>query len=570
MCSHYLLYNISSGIGKSALIKEFVKQLRGKKNESSPIIHASGKFSEQNTASSPFFAIIEVLESLAFELSTSKTTEKNNDDNNNIATKQMEKVWDKIRQSELVGPGKEGDLILRATFPVLAPLLDCCCIVGSDGETKKTNEEVSVHPTMSAIKECTLQLLCAICSALDKPIIIFLDDMQWADEASIDMLNTLLTSSELKNIMFICAYRSNEVDVEHSFAKLMDNVVAKGGDSVEKMELFSLSPSSITSFIADSVKKDEDDDVTELSSAVYQTTMGNIFFTKQAIEELVRKNILFYDMMCFEWRWVVSKVELANNMSADVVESVLGKIRDLPEEIQQLLSLMAYIPNALDVKTLTALMRRDGASYDEKQIMDLLKQSSDEGMLLLVSSNWIFAHDRIRQASLRFASEKSDSEETLLHISSLLLSEGGNREWCQYVAVDILNSLPVEKTVCKDLVNLNLVVSRLAKNSGALGKENALLHKGLESLKSSGMAWKNEYYQLTLQLYDALLVSEYSSGEYHTILIPVFILVLYRLSKLNLTVLCQQALTMHRGLQLMRLFKTLILRLRNLTLILIE
>eukprot|EP00985_Skeletonema_marinoi_P023001 scaffold14958_cov208-Skeletonema_marinoi.AAC.1 len=59
----------------------------------------------------------------------------------------------------------------------------------------------------------------------------------------------------------------------------------------------------------------------ELSSAVYQTTMGNIFFTKQALEELVRKNILFYDMMCFEWRWVVTKIELANNMSADVVES---------------------------------------------------------------------------------------------------------------------------------------------------------------------------------------------------------------------------------------------------------
>eukprot|EP00984_Skeletonema_dohrnii_P016103 scaffold7079_cov134-Skeletonema_dohrnii-CCMP3373.AAC.1 len=197
-----------------------------------------------------------------------------------------------------------------------------------------------------------------------------------------DMLNVLLTSSALKNLMFICAYRSNEVDVEHSFCKLMDNV-AKGDESVEKMELFSLSPTSITSFIADSVKKEEDTEMKELSSAVYQTTMGNIFFTKQALEELVRKNILFYDMMCFEWRWVVTKVELANNMSADVVESVLGKIRDLPEEIQELLSLMAYIPNALDVSTLKALMCRDGASYEERQVLDLLRQSSDEGMLLL-------------------------------------------------------------------------------------------------------------------------------------------------------------------------------------------
>ena len=494
-------------MGKSTLIKEFVKQLRRPKNNtqnnnSSSIIYGAGKYSEQNSASSPFFAIIEVLETLANELCEAK-------DGSDIANEQRQKVWESIRQSELIGPGREGDSILRATFPVVKPLLDSCV----DTNEEKANGDSAVHSTMSAIKECTLQLLCAICRALDKPLIIFLDDLQWADEASIDMLNVLLTSSELQNIMFICAYRSNEVDVEHSFSKLMDNV-AKGDESVEKMELFSLSPTSIASFIADSVKKEEEDtEVQELSSAVYQTTMGNIFFTKQALEELVRKNILFYDMMCFEWRWVVTKVELANNMSADVVESVLGKIRDLPEEIQELLSLMAYIPNALDVPTLKALMCHDGASYEESQVMDLLQQSSDEGMLLLVSPNWIFAHDRIRQASLKFASEKSNSEEILLHISSVLLAEGSDREWCQYVAVDILNSLPVEKTDCNELVKLNVKVSHLAKNSGALGKENALLRKGLEILKSSGMTWTDKYYKITLQLYDALLVSEYSSGE---------------------------------------------------------
>ena len=512
---HYIiitqLNNLFSGVGKSALVKEFVEQLRSPQNNGSikknnslhSIIYGAGKYSEQNSASSPFFAIIEVLETLTIELC------ETNDNNSDTVNEQREKVCKSFRKSELIGPGKEGDLILRATFPVLKPLLDSCVV----NEKVAKNEDLTVHPTMSAIKECTLQLLCAICRALDNPLIIFLDDLQWADEASIDMLTVLMTSSELKNLMFICAYRSNEVDVEHSFSKLMDNV-AKGDESVEKMELFSLSPASITSFIADSVKKEEDDDVTELSSAVYQTTMGNIFFTKQAIEELVRKNILFYDIMCFEWRWVVTKVELANNMSADVVESVLGKIRGLSEEIQQLLSLMAYVPNALDVSTLKALMCRDAASYEESQVLDLLQQSSDEGMLLLVSPNWIFAHDRIRQASLKFASEKAGSEETLLHISSVILTEGDNREWCQYVAVDILNSLPVEKTDCNELVKLNLKVSHLARNSGALGKENALLHKGLESLKSSGRTWKGDYYELTLQLYDALLVSEYSSGEY--------------------------------------------------------
>jgi hypothetical protein len=104
----------------------------------------------------------------------------------------------------------------------------------------------------------------------------------------------------------------------------------------------------------------------------------------------------------------------------------------------------------------------------------------------------------------------------------VLLAEGAGREWCQYVAVDILNSLRIEKD-CKRLVKLNLTVSRLAKNSGALGKENELLHKGLETLKSSGMAWKGDYYQLSLELFDALLVSEYSSGEYQHLICTILL-----------------------------------------------
>ncbi len=163
---------IFSGVGKSSLIKEFVKQLRRSKRKT-PIFHGAGKYSEQNSASSPFFAIIEVLETLANELCKAK------DISNSTANKQREKVWESIRQSELIGPGKEGDLILRATFPVLTPLLDSCVVA----EEKTAEEDLTVHSTMSAIKECTLQLLCAICKALDNPLVIFLDDLQWADEA---------------------------------------------------------------------------------------------------------------------------------------------------------------------------------------------------------------------------------------------------------------------------------------------------------------------------------------------------------------------------------------------------
>ena len=200
------------------------------------------------------------------------------------------------------------------------------------------------------------------------------------------------------------------MDDEHSFAQLMGNVMntrnveegreAPTSGTVETMDLFSPSPEAIKNFIADSVKKEDDggEGVADLAEAVYTKTMGNIFFVKHALEELVCKNILFYDMMCFEWRWVVSKVELGNYMSDDVVETVKSKIKELSVDIQHMLVVMAYIPNSLDVSTLRALMNYGERSYEENAISNILMEASDKGMVLLSneSKTWLFAHDRIR------------------------------------------------------------------------------------------------------------------------------------------------------------------------------
>ena len=287
-----------SGIGKTALVNEFIKRAQtkytssGSSESSSSIVHASGKYSEQCNSSAPFSAIANMLDNLAIQFSRdgeNKTTEK-------------EKVWKNINSSELIGPDKEGNVILCSTFPGLSQLIN------PDDTRNSSSTETSAQTTsLNAIKECTLELLSCICNALDNPLILFLDDMQWGDSASFDMLQFLLSSKDhLHNIMFICSFRSNEVDEDHPFTTLMNNVVKEREDSksVERMDLFSLSPEAITKFIADSVKKEDDseNEVSELGEAIYKKTMGNIFFVMQALEELVRKNVVFYDMMCFEWR----------------------------------------------------------------------------------------------------------------------------------------------------------------------------------------------------------------------------------------------------------------------------
>ena len=266
-----------SGVGKSALVNEFIKQTQ-RKHTNSPIIYASGKYTEQSTASVPFSAITEVLESFAFDLSY--VGEEVQDDQTTkmkgglISRETKTKVWKNIRESELIGVGTEGNRVLRKTFPVLIPLLNSC----EEGGKKSTEEDDSndVHPSMNSIKESTCGILSIISKTLEYPPIIFLDDWQWADEASFDMLSFLLSNPELRRVMFICAYRSNEVDADHSFAKLMD---AAPTEYVQKMDLFSLSTEAITLFIADSVKKEDDEGVAELAEAVYEKTMGKLLLS---------------------------------------------------------------------------------------------------------------------------------------------------------------------------------------------------------------------------------------------------------------------------------------------------
>ena len=518
-----------SGIGKSALVGEFIKQTQrkyGSSKQRSQILYASGKYTEQSTSSAPFSAIIEVLEKLSSDLSKFPAPDlSRRGKREKEAHTLRSKVLSKIKESELIGPGTEGNSVLRATFTKLNLLL------GSSDEKPKKKKDLprsSVHHSLNAIKESTAELLSVICGCLEHPMVIFLDDLQWADEASIDILSLLLTSKKLSNIMFICAYRSNEVDADHSFSKLMDGVkkarnVGEGGEAstsgtVESMDLFSLSPEAIKNFIADSVNKEDDEGegVAELAEAVYTKTMGNIFFVKQALEELVRKNILFYDIMCFEWRWVVSKVDLGNYMSDDVVETAKGKIKELSSEIQHMLIVMAYLPNSIDVPILKALMNYGEFIFKESIVGDLLKDASEEGMVLYSneSENYVFAHDRIRQASLEFGKE-SGQDELVVHISQVMLKfgdQGLGMEWCLYVAVDLLNSLPPDPSKFMDLLKLNVRVAKQARKRGSLEKENELLRKGLKLLESSGKLWKE--YALTLEMYYSVIKSDYTVGKF--------------------------------------------------------
>ena len=319
------------------------------------------------------------------------------------------------------------------------------------------------------------------------PMIIFLDDLQWSDTASLDLLSLLLQNSALQHVLFIGAYRSNEVDQDHTLTALMKDVSGttnssgttgsgKPNSNVTHMDLGDLSIDDIGQFIADTLHFDSIRSCRSLTDAVYNKTLGNIFFTRQALEELVRKNGLYYDVMMFRWQWNLETIELENLLSDDVVEMVRSKIEHVPKLLQQALTTASYTRSTIHVDVLLALLQAQGIelSRGKQELIEMLDKAVLEGLLsnCVGSREYTFAHDRIQEAATLFV-EGTECEQLKFTVAKVLIGfcgsgaggpgccsmsyqdqpvrsstmtlpvkNSGGDDWMLFTAVHHLNSIP--------------------------------------------------------------------------------------------------------------------------------
>ena len=563
-----------SGVGKSSLVRHFVREIQ-QRSDAGPILYGEGKF--QSNHSVPFSAFHDMIARLVSELESAGLTKE---------------VRAAIKSSEDFG-GSEGGRVLLKTWPGLAGLLDADdkhrnTVKSRTDDEGRLSSDVGLAITMNAIKEYTLSFLTLICDNIDTVnqingdsdnaetmsapkqrtyplMILFLDDLQWADSPSLELLQHLLSEKSplMNKLMFLCAYRSNEVDEHHSLMRVIREVTmlkigvenhhnSAAGKLINdanydsnndhrdtdnnpyKMELYPLSPATIQQFLAQTLSKDPSD-VTNLSQVIYKKTMGNIFYVRQAVEELVRKNALYYDNICFEWMFADSSSDLLEEyISDDVVDSVIGKIAILDEMLRQILIVMGYIPNTLEIRVLRQLLQSTGREVTDDELIRLLNLGVDEGMLLLSSESglYIFAHDKIRQASTESIGDE-ERDEMLLQLADVLLDMYEDAEtateWCIFLAVNYLNSFePGSKTDALELARLNLKVAACARKRGDMEKEYWLLGHSLKCLHSANKVW-NEY-ELTLDIYNRLINAAEVLGEYEHLSIFSFVLIIIRLS----------------------------------------
>jgi len=498
-----------SGIGKTAVVNEVHKPIVRQRG-----YFIKGKF-DQFKRNIPFSAWVQALQNLMRQLLTESTAE---------VQKWKAKILDALGENGQVIVDVIPELELLIAKQPEVPELD-----GSAAQNR-FNLLFGKFIRVFATKE--------------HPLVIFLDDLQWADSASLKLMQLLMGEADTRYLLLIGAYRDNEVSPAHPLMLTLDEirVVAQKSyaTTVNQITLAPLDQPSLNRLIADTLSCPPERAV-PLTELVLQKTQGNPFFTNQFLKSLHEDGLISFDFSCGYWQCDIAQVR-AFALTDDVVEFMALQLEKLPEKTQAVLKLAACIGNQFDLATLAIVNEKSQA----ETAADLWK-ALQEGLVIPVNdiykffqeqedsissqtpapspqslASYNFLHDRVQQAAY-FLIPEEQKQSTHLKIGRLLLSKSGLRgtapteeEW-EEKNFDIVNQLNVgvelitDRTERDRLAQLNLIAGRKATASTAYAAAVRYLTVGMGLLDAQ--AWQSQY-ELTLALHDEAAEAAYLNGDF--------------------------------------------------------
>ena len=557
-----------SGCGKSRLVQQFIHELElqgrqeeasggsmGEKEKSGPVTspkscrssaeksnrpfwYLAGKFEELQCAD-PFSAISQAFSGFCTYLldggkDTAQDLERVRADVTGVIGGQVGALTNVIPLLQdvldLPSPGSSNSMRAREGSSVLSLSKRRSSLVTSATTSARVGENA-----WNSLKYLFVALVKAIAKP-DRPVIMFLDDLQWADGPSLDLMTALLTDNSLQYFMFIGSVRSSEVDDNHVVMKRMRQIQQQmNRKPIERIEVTNMSLEEIGEFVANVLRMTVEE-TQPLTEAIYSKTRGNMFFAMQALEELERKKVLFYSVLTFQWEWNLDGIEKTDEdggggISDNVVDAVAAKIQTAPPKLQKALVVAAYTRSTIDSRTLQELMAVNDCIISSEELCQLLDRAVLDGLLSnsVGSQNYKFAHDRIQEAATSLVLPGQERNDLKVKIGKRLfelatsskidddsphskVTSKGN-DWMLFVAADHLNS-----TISKDVsilykAKLNLLVGERATAFAAFVPASMYLRKSLEAIRQIPSHW-TKHYDLSLRLYRASSDVELVLGNY--------------------------------------------------------
>ena len=475
-----------SGIGKTALVREIHRPVVERRG-----YFISGKF-EKLSRNTPYRSLIQALGDLA----------------RRILTENEERILEwRNKLLTLLGPN------IRLIIDVVPEI----------GLLTGEQPEVPVLTSRQEKNrfEFTLRKFIHVFSSREHPLVLFLDDLQWADNSSLDLLNGLLRDPGSSFLLLIGAYRDNEVGPEHFLLSILKKL------EDDKFTITEISPKplrvrDVAGMLGETLRC-ELDEVEPLSRLCFKKTGGNPFFLSQFLKNLYTQKLLYFQSGENPgWRWDLAKIQNMD-LADNVGEFMAGRIKSYSSQAQATLSLAACIGSRFDLTTLLAL-----SEYSRRDVSDAIWQFLKDGLIQpldsayrytpfgedVLNARFGFLHDRVREAAYE---QFSIEHIKLIHLrlGRILLEEGeeardgenGLREKMPASLeniFDIVNHINFAVDLLEDeadqvqAARLNLVAARRARMSAAFTSALVFVMSGVNLLPEK--SWSN-YYDITLSLY---------------------------------------------------------------------
>jgi PAS domain S-box-containing protein len=321
----------------------------------------------------------------------------------------------------------------------------------------------------------------------EHPLALFLDDLQWLDAATLDLIEDLLTRPDVQRLMLIGACRDNEVDPGHPLLRKLQ-AIRQTGAIMHNIVLAPLTRGDLELLIADALHC-ELDRATPLAQLIYDKTAGNPFFAIQFIASLAEEGLLAFDHCQGRWSWDLTRIH-AKGYTDNVVDLMVEKLNRLPAETQNALKLLACLGNSTAFSTLRILYQES-----EEDIHRQLWEAIRADLIVRSEDSYSFLHDRIQEAAYSLITEQERAEDHL-QIGRLLAERTPlhEREERIFEIVNQFNRatlLITSNDERKRVGELNLIAARRAKISTAYASALSYLGTGRTLLADEN--WDTDY-----------------------------------------------------------------------------
>lgn len=400
--SQLVLVSGYSGIGKTSVINEVNKPITARKE-----YFISGKF-DQFKRDIPYASLIQAFQMLIRQLLAENAA-------------QIQTWKNKI----LTAVGSNGKVITEVISEVKL-------IIGEQPEIS----QLSPTEAQNRFNLVFQQFIKVFCQK-EHPLVIFLDDLQWADSASLKLMESLISDLDSKHLLIVGAYRDNEVNVTHPLFNSIETI-EKTGVTVNNIVLQPLSLDNVYQLISETLN-DTTKQCYQLAELIFHKTSGNPFFIVQILQVLYQEEFLNFNFNTQTWQWSITDIQAIGITDKNVVELVAYRVQKLPQSTQKVLKLAACIGNKFTLDVLSIVNEQS-----ESETATELYAALQAGLVLPLNEayriplvfqteelqeqvkqfdtklvGYKFLHDRVQQAAYSLIPD-SEKKTTHLAIGQLL------------------------------------------------------------------------------------------------------------------------------------------------------